>query len=227
MTGARLHRGKLAKPPRILSVRPLEREDLAVLHEKRPAQGRVRTLRAQHHRLAYMLASGMTIREVSDVTGYSTSRLLQLKDDPSFRQLMAESKPDAQAAARLAVDEFSRLKMENAMLAMEIENEHLNRCVDRMDQDPESELVPLKYLLPITSDFADRFGYGKHTTQTNKVLDFAKMMEQAQVFKGSGPVIDATPRSSAVASEPARVSTAPDPSSQATLAVGNGIRRRL
>lgn len=210
-------------------MRPLTREDLGVLAEKRAAP-RVRQLRAQHHRLAYMLASGMTIREVADITGYSTTRLLQLKDDPAFRQLMAESEPDAKAAARQAVDEYARQRLEQAMMANEIISEHLSRCVERLD-DPDADLIPLRSLLPITQDFADRFGYGKRSETTNKVVDFAKMMEQAQTHIGSGPVIDATPRSLLArdaASKPVGAQGSPkSPLPQAELAVGSGIRRRL
>lgn len=225
---ATLHRGKLAKPPKVLSVRPLTREDLGVLREKRVGAPRIKQLRAQHHRLAYMLASGMTIREVAEVTGYSTTRLLQLRDnDPAFRDLMAKSEPDAKAAARLAVDEYARARFEQATMANEIILEHLNRCVERMD-DPEAELIPLKSLLPITQDFADRYGHGKHSTQVNKVVDFAKMMEQAQNYRGMGTVIDAVPRTPP-GTVPAEAVTPPSSTQppQDQLAVGTGIRRRL
>lgn len=231
MNQPKLHRGKLAKHPRILGVRPLEREDLAVLSDKRAPQGRVRQLRAHHHRIAYMLASDMSVREVSEVTGYSISRILQLKDDPTFQQLMAEAKPDAQATARRAVDEYTARSIENALMAKEIEGEHLYRCLDRMREDPESELIPLKYLLPLTADFGDRFGYSKKVENTNKVVDIGKIMEQVAVARGITPVIDATPRLSQArsdASKPAEAPASPaSQPSQAELAVGTGIRRRL
>lgn len=225
MTGPKLHRGRLAKPPRIISVRPLTREDLAVLKETRVTP-RVKNLRAQHHRLAYMLASGMTTKEASDVTGYSVTRILQLKADPAFRQLMSEFEPEAKATARQVVDEYARSSFENTMMAQEILGEHLARCVERID-DPESELIPIKYLLPITHDYGDRFGYGKHTSQTTKVVDFAKVMEQAQVYRGTGTVIDAPSRRLQGGGSKPVGSSATIPGPQAELVASPGIRRRL
>src|SRR5882724_2865136 len=70
MNAPTLHRGRLAKAPRILSVRALERDDLAVLKEKRPSQGRVRQLRETHRRLAMLVAAGFTTAQIVEVTGY-------------------------------------------------------------------------------------------------------------------------------------------------------------
>ncbi len=187
MNAPTLHRGRLARAPRILSVRPLVREDLAVLLEKRVPGGRVKELRAHHHRIAYMFASKMMVGEIAEVTGMSLTRLYQLRDNPAFKQLITECEPEALPSARAVVDEFARLKFENAMRAERLIAERLEAAEESDDPD----LIPLKTLLPISQDFGDRFGYGKKETRTNEVKDFAAMMEQIQAASGRSSVIDA------------------------------------
>lgn len=224
MTRTSLHRGKLAKPPRILEVRPLEREDLKALDTRAP-QGRVKTLREHHHRIAYMLAAKMTTTEIVEITGVSRSRVLQLRADPSVQQLVAEYEPEAIAEARKTVDEFARRKFENAMMAEELISEHLYTALET------GELPAIKSLLPITQDYADRFGYGKHTSQTNEVKDYAKYIELAMARDGRSSVIDAranpAPASASIPAEPPALPPAAPQGNPSDAAFSAGIRRRV
>lgn len=220
MSQPKLHRGKLARVPKVLAVRPLTREDLAVLRETR-VQPRVKALRAQHHRIAYMIAAKMTTAEIVDATGYSITRILQLRADPSVQQLAAEMEPDATEQARKAVDEFQRLKLEHAMMAEELIGEHLYRAIETGD------LPSIKTLLPISQDYADRFGYGKHSTQTSEVKDYAKALELAMARDGRGAVIDAkvVPAHPAPSPEVDAIQPPPSPGSQSVAATSAGKRR--
>lgn len=219
MNAPTLHRGRLAKAPRILSVRPLTRDDLGVLREPRAPQGRVKQLRETHRRLAMLVAAGFTTAQIVEVTGYSTTRILQLKGDPSFNQLVAEFRPRAEEIQRQKIDEYYTLLFENGMKAERMIGEHLDRA-----DDEDGDLIPISRLLSISRDTADRVGYGKHTSQTTKVVDFAKMIEQAQAARGSGPVIDAR-SSDGRRVAPAEVLSSGLESSQAELTAA--IRRRL
>lgn len=220
MNAPTLHRGRLAKAPRILSVRPLTREDLGVLRDKRAGAPRVKQLRETHRRLAMLVAAGFTTAQIVETTGYSTTRILQLKGDPSFAQLVAEFRPRAEEIQRQKIDEYYTLLFENGVKAERMIGEHL----DRADEE-DGDLIPIGRLLAISRDTADRIGYGKHTTQTNKIVDFAKMIEQAQAAKGMGSVIDARSGDAPRALAPAGVSL--QPPQELGVAVVSGFRRRL
>lgn len=226
MTRPTLHRGKLAKAPRVLEVRPLVREDLAVLQGERAPQSRVKSLRAHHHRIAYMLAAKMTTTEIMQITGYSRSRIQQLSNDPAVQQLMAEYEPDAKGDAHKVIDEFARRKFENAMMAEELISEHLYEAL-------ETGILPaIKNLLPITQDYADRFGYGKHTSQTSEVKDYAKALELAMARDGRSSVIDArapkpAPALASIPAEPPAQPPAAPQGNQSDAAFSVGIRRRV
>lgn len=217
MNAPTLHRGRLAKAPRILSVRPLTRDDLSVLSEKR-VPVRVKQLRETHRRLAMLIAAGFTNSQIIEITGYSNTRILQLKADPSFQQLIAEFRPKAEEIQRQKIDEYYSMLFENGLKAERM----IGETLDRAEED--DELIPLPRLLAISRDTADRVGYGKHTTQTNKIVDFAKMIEQAQTARGNGPVIDAR-SSDGLRIAPAEVSS-PGIAPQAEPTAVTGLRRR-
>ena len=184
---AELHRGKLAQPPRILAVRPLVREDLGVLKQARVG-ARSKIFRDTHHRLARLIASGIRESEVLRITGFSTSRLSTLKLDPAFKELVATYRGKVTEAWVNSQDEFYETSTSNMLRAERQIEEHLDRAED------SDELVPLKTLLAITSDRADRFGYPKKKEIDNNFnIDFAKRIEKAMARQGRGAVIDARP----------------------------------
>lgn len=214
-----LHRGRLAKHPRVLSVRPLTRDDLLVLKEKRVGPPRIKQYRDTHHRVARLVAAGLRDIDVARMSGYSPTRIGGFKQDPAFQQLVAEYRGKVDEAYVESQDEFYNTSVSNMLRAERMLEEHLDRAED------DGDLIPLKSLLQVTADRADRFGYGKHATQTTEVRDFAKMMEQLAAKSGRSNVIDAPPSRLGHASEPGGESTLPLPVQQ--FASGIGFRRRM
>lgn len=180
-----LHRGKLARAPRVLGVRALTREDMLTLRDPRPPQGRPRAMRETHHRLARLVAAGVPVGEILSRTGYSSTRLLQLRASPAFQELVTQYKAKVDEAFVEAVDEFYSTATSN-MLRME------RMVEDHLDEAEETqERIPLSLLFKGIGDRADRFGYGKKTTQKNEIFDFAAIMEQYGRSTGRSNVIDA------------------------------------
>lgn len=180
-----LHRGKLARNPKVVGVRPLTREDMLVLQKPRPVQNRPKALRETHHRLARMVAAGLRVEEILNLTGYSYNRLLQLKQDPAFQELVTQYRGKVDEAWVRSQDEVQET-------AAELIRRGLRQVEAHYDEADESgELIPLRTLVTVSADLMDRFGYGKKTTQRNENLDFAAMMEQIARQSGRSNVIDA------------------------------------
>lgn len=180
-----LHRGKLARTPKVVGVRPLTREDMLRLQEPRPSQNRPRAMRETHHRLARMVAAGFRTEEILRLTGYSYTRFHQLSKDPAFCELVA--------AYRGKVDEaFVRNQDEVQETAAELILRNLRQVEEHFDEADESgELIPLKTLVSVGADLMDRFGYSKKVVNRNENVDFAAMMEQIARSSGRSNVIDA------------------------------------
>lgn len=186
MSGPELHRGKLARHPRIISVESLTREDLACLREKRVGPPRVKALRRSHHRVARLIALGYKDAQITLATGYSPTRIGQLKEDPAMRELIASYDKK--------VEEDFEAKIDHVHQEMaEIKLRGLNLIQDRLDlaEDGDSPIA-LKDLMVLVGDMADRTGHAKHSTQTKEVVNFAEMMKQLARSSGRSNVIDAT-----------------------------------
>lgn len=185
MTNPTLHRGKLAKAPKVIGVRPLTREDMLALQAPRPVQNRPKALRETHHRLARMVAAGMRTDEILHLTGFSYTRYHTLKHDPAFAELVTQYRGKVDEAWERSLDEV-----------YETETSNLRRMVhmvaDHLDEAEETNVkIPLKELFIGIGDRADRFGYSKKIVNRNENLDFAKMMEQVARASGRSNVIDA------------------------------------
>ena len=218
-----LHRGKIAKAPRILAIRPLTQEDLACLRETR-VQPRVRVFRDTHHRLARLVAAGLRNSEILRITGYSTGRFTTIQNDPAFKELVAQYRGKVDEAFVSGVDEFFETSTSNMLRAERQLEEHLDRSED------EGELIPLKTLLAITSDRADRFGYPKKKeVNSNHVVDFARDIEARMARSGRGSVIDAkaNPGNPIFASTPVEKLPPPVTPQATSTATAAGVRRRF
>lgn len=189
-----LHRGKLATNPKILAVRPLTRDDLACLGEKRPVQGVAKVFRDFHHRIARLVAMGLRAHEVCSQCGISRTRYLQLKGDPAFNELVANYRDKVDAGFADAATELFERVSANTLNAEILISEKLE---DAMEGGEE---IPLKSLLAISRDGADRVGLPKQkvNSNTNVNLDFAAMLEAAAKRSGRSNVIDAVPNSRTV-----------------------------
>jgi hypothetical protein len=188
---------------------------MLVLREKRVGAPRIQQFRETHHRVARLVAAGLRDAEISRMTGYSPNRIGQFKQDPAFLQLVAEYRGKVDEAYVSSQDEFYDTATSNMLRAERMIESHLDKAED------ESDLIPLKTLITISADRADRFGYGKKSTQTNEIQDFAKMMETLAARSGRSNVIDAPPPVKASASPPS------DSSQEPSFGDGSGFRRRI
>src|SRR6266404_1000000 len=184
-----LHRGKISTKPEILSVRPLTREDLALVLEKRPDAPRsggsiVQRFRDPHHRVARLFASGLKVGEVAERCGYSYNRVSQLHSSPAFQELIAKYREKVDASFIANVDEFYEQATSNMRMAERQIAERLEAA-----EDDDGSPIPLKTLVDISGDRMDRFGYGKRQTNLNVNADFASLLEKA--IARSGKTIEA------------------------------------
>jgi hypothetical protein len=164
-------RGKIAKAPRIKSVRALTKEDLPKLGEKRRDIGRVQRFRDSHHRVARLYARGYKTHEIMMMTGYSYQRLATLSGTPAFQDLIAGYRlEDVMEEERDEVEYLQR----RAMLAS---LRHMNDHYDELDE--VGELMPAKTALAIAADCADRLGYSRHTKSTVDVNVYADRLDKA------------------------------------------------
>lgn len=189
-----LHRGKIATHPKILEVRPLTREDLGLLEDKRkgldgrPISGAVARFRDPHHRVARLFASGLRLFEVVDRCGYSYQRVHQLSTDPAFQELIAKYREKVDEAFVSNADEYYELATANMRKSERMIAERLEEA-----DDEGAAPIPLKTLVDISADRMDRFGYGKRQTNLNVNADFASLLEKAIVRSGKSPtIIEAT-----------------------------------
>lgn len=196
MNRPELHRGKIAKAPRILAVRVLTREDLARLKTAERTVPRVKAFRDSHHRLARLCAAGLRNEEIMRITGYSHVRLCTLRQDPAFQELVTQYRDKVDEAFVRAQDEVYETANSNLIRIERQKEEHLDQA------DETGELLPIKTLLALSSDYMDRFGYSKKTVNTNINIDFAKRMERMMAQRGQATVIDAKPGSQPLASSP-------------------------
>lgn len=173
-----LHRGKIARNPEVLEVRPLTRDDLAILTEPRgPApdragSGHVARLRDPHHRLARLVAAGLRDEEVCVRGGYSLSRLATLKKDPTFIELVERYREKVTEAFVDAQEAFIELATANMVIAERMLAEKLE------EHDEQGTTPSIRELMSIRSDSADRLGIGKKNTNLNVNMDFAAKMEE-------------------------------------------------
>lgn len=187
MSGPELHRGKLARHPRILSVRTLTVEDIARLREPRAGAPRLKKLRRIHHTTARLIAKGFSDADICRLTGYSLSRLTTLKVDPSVQELIAQFRLEDDAAF-IAVEDNIREEM------IAINRRTISLMHDYLDEVEESEeplSKSIKTLFPIAADMADRTGHGKHSSSTSVQVNFAQMMKEQAARRGRSNVIDA------------------------------------
>lgn len=174
-----LHRGRHAKHPEVLSVRPMTKDDVALCLEKRPyAAGAVSRFRDPHHRVARLFAAGLRTAEVVERSGYSYQRVWTLSQDPAFQELIAKYRDKVDSAFVRNADEFYETATANMRKAERMIAEKLDRA------DEEELEIPLKTLVDISADRMDRFGYGKRQTNLNINADFASMLEKAIVRSG-------------------------------------------
>ena len=166
--------------------RALVASDLERLREPRFVATSPQKLRESHHMIARFAALGLDNTEVGTRTGYSRERVGVLLEAPAMKELVALYRGKIDETYVKQVDAFFELATGN-MLAAE---RHIADTIAELDE--KDELLPVRTALAISRDAADRFGFGKHTSQTNINVDFAAKLEAAIARSGKGPTIEAS-----------------------------------
>lgn len=149
--------------------RELDLGDLAALDEpagtKAPALTRISE---RHHRLARMLAEGMSPCEAAVACGYVLSRVSVLQADPSFKELVR----------------MYRARVEEVYIGLHEKLKDLAGCatdelLHRLEETPDD--IDTSELVKIVALGADRTGHGPATsTQTNVFVGFAQRLDAAR-----------------------------------------------
>lgn len=153
---------------------PLTKDDMGKLFEGawKPTVT-VEKLRHSHHRVARMMAAGLRDFEITEKTGYKSARLHVLKSSPAFIDLVARYKEMVDKGFQQNADEFSALATQNMIKAQSMIADTLD------DAEEEGVKLPLRDLIALQADGADRFGYGKKSSVLNTNVDFAAILEKA------------------------------------------------
>jgi hypothetical protein len=169
----------------ILGTRELTTADLA--RPRRPQPPTIARLRDIHHMMARMFATGMALRTVAALTGYSYERVCMLRRSPQMDQLVAEYR----ASGELTEATLGPLDMAMA-LATKAKLTALRHIVAAQeDADDAGEYLPVRQSLSIFAETGDRVGFGKRSTTVNVNVDFAAQLERAIRRSGEAKVIEA------------------------------------
>lgn len=215
MTSLTLRAGRYPKVD-ITSVRDLVRDDLAVLSQPRAKLRAADRFKDSHHRVARLFAAGLRHADVMAKTGYSEGRISTLHADPAFQELIAQYRKQVDAAFVASVDDYFEVATSNMLKAERMIGDALD------DAEANNEPVPIKTLVAIARDAADRFGYGKKQTNINVNVDFAAKLERARQ-RSSMKTIDSSAVSPPLPSTTGAVSTYPAPTAPVAI---QRLRRR-
>lgn len=160
--------GRPAIHPKVNGVRELSQQDVATLEHGAPPAAKA--LRDSHHRLARMIALGLRGDELLEASGYGSGRISVLRADPAFQDLIAHYRNMVNEGFLEGADEYYRTVSANRTIAA-------RRINDKLTEDDED--IPLRTLLAIHSDAADRTGYPKRSVAVNVNVDFAAKLEKA------------------------------------------------
>lgn len=147
-----------AKPAIHVSVlRELTEGDKAFLSQQ-PAVVRagtsLRRLRDSHHKVAKLLADGLSYAEVSMMTSYSLSRVYVLATDPMFRELISFYRENKDK-------EYTDFHATMASFATDAVQE----LHQRLDEDPDK--MSNEFLADVVKTLADRTGHAPVSKSVN------------------------------------------------------------
>lgn len=181
-----MHRGRvIAKSPEVSDIRVLSRADLSVLTIKREVST-LQSLSDSHHRVARAVAAGLSNAEVAEITGRSINRISILRQDPSFRELVAHKRAMIDAEFAIAADPVIEL-------LQSVRTKSLAMIEDKIDAASDAgEFLPSRDLATFAELGLDRTGYGKVNRNVNVNVDFAAALEKARARSASPRQIEAT-----------------------------------
>ena len=183
-----LRRGKLdpVAEPEITNIRSIARADLSHLQARRPVKT-LAAIRDTHHRVARAIAAGLPLTEVALATGYSLSRVNTLRADPAFTDLVAHYRGLVTAEYLRSVDNYMEIATANMLKAETMISDKIDAAIEA------DEPLPMRDLIALTSDRADRFGYGKTQRNINLNVDFAAQLESARKRSSRARTIEVAP----------------------------------
>ena len=181
-----LPRTRPAMKREILSITPLTKDDLALLREPRRAVA-VKKIRDSHHHLARLFASGCDIPTVCRRTGYTMARVSRIRKSPAFENLVQEYRAMVNETWLESVDDYQEIVLGNMIRAELLVADKLAEA-----EEDEEIKIPMRDLLAVSRDAADRMGYGKKSTNVNVNVDFASQLEKAVRRSNAARVIDAS-----------------------------------
>lgn len=153
---------KRKKPPLVFEVQgPLttkdlqDLEDLKVDGRAKASNVQLQKVRSIHHQMAQYLAQGYKIHEVSVLLGVGAQRIVALKQDPAFKELLKIYEDKQQAVAVSILERISTV----ALLGLE---EVQDRLLDEPDLLTNPQLTRLVELA------LDRCGHGPGGQSQNK-----------------------------------------------------------
>jgi hypothetical protein len=159
--------------PEISGIRVLARADLSALLEKRPPT-QLKAVTDKHHRIARAVAAGLSNLDVAAICGITANRVSMLKADPAFIELAAHYRGLVTADYVQATDSYLDVLLSNKLKAEVMIGDRLDEAID------SGETLPIRSLMDISRDAADRTGHGKVQTNMNVNVDFAAKLEAAR-----------------------------------------------
>lgn len=132
-------------PIEISLVRALTPADATEISNRPPSTGArdpLKRIRHSHHQLAQLIAQGREQAEIALVTGYSPGYISVIKQDPTFRELIAYYSTERKA---IFVDTLERMKS----LGITVMEELQQRVADEPEKWSNRELMEFAKLLLI------------------------------------------------------------------------------
>lgn len=176
---------KRGAPVMIEPVRSLTEEDLPVLANP-PEVGAVPSIpqiKAQHHKIAELLAKGISNSEISLITGFSMSYISILKSAPDMKELVAYYQ---QQAEERTIDALARLKMLGIASVEELQN-RLNDDPSKFTAGQLMDMIEIGLIKPMDAA-ATALGGSKAPQALQINLNFKA--PAASVGEGTGPLLE-------------------------------------
>lgn len=191
-----------------LRLRPLAPSDLDLLEgPRRSTNAPPASMRDAHHVMARMFALGLRVKAVAERMGYSAARVSTIRQSPAFDALIAHYRGVVDAEFKATSHDMFALLAQNTHRAERFVAERLDEhetavVAAELGEETTARMVPLKELLAISRDGADRVGYGKRSVNLNLNADFAGNLEAAIRRSRQAQMIDVTPDESLPAPGP-------------------------
>jgi len=139
--------------------------------------------------LARLCALGLKPREIAARAGYTVARVYQFRNDPAFLELIAYYRSCVDQTWREEATDYYA----NSVKLRDINQRMLLEEYEELDE--RGERPPIRTMLAVNADYADRTGFGKRQTNVNINVDFAAQLDRAiKRSQGSSNVIEFGPR---------------------------------